>query len=138
MVSDFLGWQLHFFCEILTFWFSVGEYWIFDIVFWVFSIFFVPYKIAIFSWFWKKFVTSVITRPFKAAFPLMSTCKEKKKGQEISKVLLIPLPPEKIMSDFCLCSVNLIFCCWFMVTFGIEVTKIWKYYVIFVYILQGR
>ena len=27
---------------------------------------------------------------------------------------------------------------WFLVTFGNKVTKIWKYYVIFVYILQGK
>ena len=31
-----------------------------------------------------------------------------------------------------------IFCFWFLVTFGDEVTKIQKYYVIFVYILQGK
>ena len=31
-----------------------------------------------------------------------------------------------------------IFRSWFLVNFGDEVTKIWKYYVIFVYILQGK
>ena len=30
------------------------------------------------------------------------------------------------------------FCFWFLVTFGNKVTKIRKYYVIFVYILQGK
>ena len=33
---------------------------------------------------------------------------------------------------------NVSFCFSFLVTFGEEVTKIWKYYVIFVYILQGK
>ena len=37
-----------------------------------------------------------------------------------------------------LCFVHPIFCFWFLVTFGNEVTKIRKYYVIFVYILQGK
>ena len=36
------------------------------------------------------------------------------------------------------CFVHPIFCFWFLVTFGSKVTKIRKYYVIFVYILQGR
>ena len=36
------------------------------------------------------------------------------------------------------CFVHPIFCFWFLVTFGDEVTKIRKYYVIFVYILQGK
>ena len=34
--------------------------------------------------------------------------------------------------------VHPIFRFWFLVTFGEEVTKIWKYYIIFVYILQGN
>ena len=38
--------------------------------------------------------------------------------------------------DFCF--VHPIFRYWFLVTFGDEVTKIWKYYTIFVYILQDR
>ena len=37
-----------------------------------------------------------------------------------------------------LCFVHPIFCFLFLVTFGDEVTKIRKYYVIFVYILQGK
>ena len=37
-----------------------------------------------------------------------------------------------------ICFVNPIFCFLFLVTFGDEVTKIQKYYVIFVYILQGK
>ena len=36
------------------------------------------------------------------------------------------------------CFVHPIFRFWFLVTFGDEVTKIGKYYVIFVYILQGK
>ena len=36
------------------------------------------------------------------------------------------------------CFVHSIFRFWFFVTFGNEVTKIRKYYVIFVYILQGK
>ena len=36
------------------------------------------------------------------------------------------------------CFVHPIFRFWFLVTFGNEVTKIRKYYVIFVYILQGK
>ena len=36
------------------------------------------------------------------------------------------------------CFVHPIFPFWFLVTFGNEVTKIWKYYVIFVNILQGK
>ena len=40
---------------------------------------------------------------------------------------------------FCnICFVHPIFRFWFLVTFGNEVTKIWKYYIIFVYILQGK
>ena len=39
---------------------------------------------------------------------------------------------------FVKCFDHPIFCFWFLVTFGAEVTKIRKYYVIFVYILQGR
>jgi hypothetical protein len=35
------------------------------------------------------------------------------------------------------CSVHPIFGFWFLVTFGDEAMKIQKYYVIFVYILQG-
>ena len=31
-----------------------------------------------------------------------------------------------------------IFCFWFLITFGDEVTKIQKYYLIFVYIWQGK
>ena len=34
--------------------------------------------------------------------------------------------------------VHPIFWFWFLVTFGIEVMKIWKYYIIFEYILQGK
>ena len=34
--------------------------------------------------------------------------------------------------------VDPIFRFWFLVTFGIKVTKIQKYYIIFVYILQGK
>ena len=34
--------------------------------------------------------------------------------------------------------VHPIFCFWFLVTFGDEVMKIRKYYIIFVYILQGK
>ena len=37
-----------------------------------------------------------------------------------------------------LCFVHPIFSSWFLVTFGDKVTKIQKYYVIFVYILQGK
>ena len=37
-----------------------------------------------------------------------------------------------------MCFVHPIFRFWFLVTFGDEVTKIQKYYVIFVYILQGK
>ena len=37
-----------------------------------------------------------------------------------------------------LCFVHPIFCFWFFVSFGDEVTKIWKYYIIFIYILQGK
>ena len=37
-----------------------------------------------------------------------------------------------------LCFVHTIFRFWFLVTFGDEVTKIQKYYVIFVYILHGK
>ena len=37
-----------------------------------------------------------------------------------------------------ICFIHPIFRFWFLVTFGDEVTKIWKYYVIFVYILQGK
>ena len=36
------------------------------------------------------------------------------------------------------CFVHPIFRFWFLVTFGDKVTKIQKYYVIFVYILQGK
>ena len=36
------------------------------------------------------------------------------------------------------CFVHPIFRFWFLVPFGEEVTKIQKYYVIFVYILQGK
>ena len=36
------------------------------------------------------------------------------------------------------CFIHPIFRFWFLVTFGDEVTKIQKYYVIFVYILQGK
>ena len=36
------------------------------------------------------------------------------------------------------CFVHPIFRFWFLVNFGDEVTKIRKYYVIFVYILQGK
>ena len=36
------------------------------------------------------------------------------------------------------CFVHFIFRFWFLVTFGDRVTKIQKYYVIFVYILQGK
>ena len=42
-------------------------------------------------------------------------------------------------AHFCsTCFVNPIFRFWFLVTFGDEGTKIQKYYVIFVYILQGK
>ena len=34
--------------------------------------------------------------------------------------------------------VHSIFGFWFLVAFGEEVTEIWKYYVIFVYSLQGK
>ena len=37
-----------------------------------------------------------------------------------------------------LCIVHPIFRSWFLVTFGDEVTKVQKYYVIFVYILQSK
>ena len=37
-----------------------------------------------------------------------------------------------------LCFVHSIFRFWFLVTFGDEITKIRKYYIIFVYILQGK
>ena len=37
-----------------------------------------------------------------------------------------------------ICFVHPIFGFWFLVTFGNKVTKIWKYYVIFVYILQCK
>ena len=37
-----------------------------------------------------------------------------------------------------ICFVHPIFGFWFLVTFGDKVTKIQKYYVIFVYILQGK
>ena len=40
--------------------------------------------------------------------------------------------------DTYLCFVDPLFRVWFLVTFDDEVTKIWKYYVIFVYILQGK
>ena len=36
------------------------------------------------------------------------------------------------------CFVHPIFCFWFFVTIGHEVTKIRKYYIIFVYLLQGK
>ena len=36
------------------------------------------------------------------------------------------------------CFVHPIFRFWFLVTFGDEVAKIRKYYIIFVYILQGK
>ena len=39
---------------------------------------------------------------------------------------------------FYICFIHPIFCFLFLVTFGDEVTKIQKYYVIFVYILQGK
>ena len=44
---------------------------------------------------------------------------------------------KKIEKGFNFCFVHSIFRFWFLVTFGDEVTKIRKYYVIFVYILQG-
>ena len=45
----------------------------------------------------------------------------------------------KISDVFChLCFVHPIFPFWFLVTFGNKVMKIQKYYVIFVYILQGK
>ena len=37
-----------------------------------------------------------------------------------------------------ICFVHPIFSFWFLVTFGNEVKKIQKYYVIFVYVLQGK
>ena len=36
------------------------------------------------------------------------------------------------------CFVHLILCFWFLVTFSDKVTKIWKYYVIFVYIAKQK
>ena len=39
---------------------------------------------------------------------------------------------------FALCFVHSIFLFWFLVTFGDEVTKIGKYYLIFVYSSQGK
>ena len=38
----------------------------------------------------------------------------------------------------CICFIHPIFGFWFLVIFGDDVTKIRKYYVIFVYILQGK
>jgi hypothetical protein len=43
-----------------------------------------------------------------------------------------------IKSLWNICSVHPIFRFWFLVTFGNEVMKIQKYYIIFVYLLQGK
>ena len=40
--------------------------------------------------------------------------------------------------SWCICFIHPIFGFWFLVIFGDDVTKIRKYYVIFVYILQGK
>ena len=46
---------------------------------------------------------------------------------------------KKIAIPLCIyCFISSIFGFWFLVTFGDEVIKIRKYYVIFVYILQGK
>ena len=44
----------------------------------------------------------------------------------------------KTLENWFICFIHPIFCYWFLVTFGDEITKIRKYYVIFVYILQGK
>ena len=45
---------------------------------------------------------------------------------------------EKYLKDCVICYIHHIFGFWFLVTFGDEVTKIQKYYIIFLYILQGK
>ena len=53
----------------------------------------------------------------------------------VSSFLVIGL---KMKRTYDMCYVHFIFHLWFLVTFGDKVMKIWKYYVIFVYILQGK